>query len=172
MPRMSGAKALVEALKAEKVKHIFGIPGGSTIPTYDVLYDERNIHHILTRHEQAAAHAAEGYARASGNVGVCLATSGPGATNLTTGVLDAYMDSCPVVAITGQVPSPFLGTDAFQEADMMSLMLPITKHNFMARCVADLPRMIRLAFDIATTGRPGPVHIDIPKDVQMQKDNF
>ncbi len=171
MPRMSGAKALVEALKAEKVKHIFGIPGGSTIPTYDVLYDERKIRHILTRHEQAAAHAAEGYARASGKVGVCLATSGPGATNLTTGILDAYMDSCPVVAITGQVPSPFLGTDAFQEADMMSLMLPITKHNFMARCVADLPRMIRLAFDIATTGRPGPVHIDIPKDVQMQKDN-
>lgn len=170
MPKMTGAKALIETLKAEKVKHIFGIPGGAMIPVYDVLYDEKKIRHILTRHEQAAAHAADGYARASGKPGVCMATSGPGATNLTTGILNAYMDSSPVVAITGQVPTPFLGTDAFQEADMMSVMLPITKHNFMIPSVAEIPRMVRLAFKIATTGRQGPVHIDLPKDVQAKED--
>ncbi len=170
MPQMTGAKALIESLKAEKVKHIFGIPGGATIPIYDALYDEKRIRHILVRHEQAAAHAADGYARVSGGPGVCMATSGPGATNLTTGILNAYMDSSPVVAITGQVPKPFLGTDAFQEADMVSVMLPITKHNFMIRSVAEVPRMVRLAFKIATTGRQGPVHIDLPKDVQASKD--
>ncbi|HID28451.1 MAG TPA: acetolactate synthase large subunit, partial [Desulfobacterales bacterium] len=122
MPRMTGAEALIESLKAEKIKHIFGIPGGAMIPVYDVLHDERKIRHILVRHEQAAAHAADGYARASGRPGVCMATSGPGATNLTTGILNAYMDSSPVVAITGQVPKSLLGTDAFQEADMVSRM--------------------------------------------------
>jgi acetolactate synthase-1/2/3 large subunit len=167
---MTGAKALIESLKAEKVKHIFGIPGGAMIPVYDVLYDEKKLRHILVRHEQAAAHAADGYARASGGPGVCMATSGPGATNLMTGILNAYMDSSPVVAITGQVPKPLLGTDAFQEADMVSCMLPVTKHNFMIGSVAEVPRMVRLAFKIATTGRPGPVHIDLPKDVQASKD--
>lgn len=171
MPRMTGAEALIESLKAEKIKHIFGIPGGAMIPVYDVLHDERKIRHILVRHEQAAAHAADGYARASGRPGVCMATSGPGATNLTTGILNAYMDSSPVVAITGQVPKSLLGTDAFQEADMVSIMLPITKHNFMVRNVVEIPRMIKLAFKIATTGRPGPVHVDLPKDVQVSEDN-
>jgi len=167
MPKMSGAKILIETLKSERVKHIFGIPGGATIPIYDVLYDEKEIRHILTRHEQAAAHAADGYARVSGKPGVCMATSGPGATNLVTGILNAYMDSSPVIAITGQVPKPFLGTDAFQEADMMSIMLPITKHNFMIRSVSEIPKKVKLAFKIAMTGRRGPVHIDFPKDMQV-----
>lgn len=166
MVEMAGAKALFESLKAEGVKHIFGIPGGAIIPTYDVLYDEREIRHILTRHEQGAAHAADGYARASGRPGVCMTTSGPGATNLTTGILNAYMDGSPVVAISGQVATPALGTDAFQEADMLSIMLPITKHNFIVRSAGDVPRVVRLAFKIASTGRPGPVHIDLPRDVQ------
>jgi len=171
MPKMSGAKALIEALEAEKVKHIFGIPGGAMIPVYDVLYDEKKIRHILVRHEQAAAHAADGYARASGKPGVCMATSGPGATNLTTGILNAYMDSSPVVAISGQVPKSLLGTDAFQEADMVSVMLPVAKHNFMVRSAAEVPQMVRLAFKIATTGRQGPVHVDLPKDVQVEESN-
>ncbi|MEM3401789.1 MAG: biosynthetic-type acetolactate synthase large subunit [Candidatus Hadarchaeales archaeon] len=166
---LPGAKILLEALKAEGVRHIFGIPGGAIIPIYDALYDEKEITHILTRHEQAAAHAADGYARASGKVGVCMTTSGPGATNLTTGILNAYMDSSPVVAISGQVTMPAIGTDAFQEADMLSVMLPITKHNFIVKSPGDLPKIVRLAFTIATTGRPGPVHIDIPKNVQVEK---
>lgn len=169
MVELTGAKALIESLKAEGVKHIFGIPGGAIIPVYDVLYDEPGLKHILVRHEQAAAHAADGYARASGKPGVCMSTSGPGATNLTTGILNAYMDSSPVVAISGQVPLSSLGTDAFQEADMLSVMLPITKHNFMIRSVEEVPRVVRLAFKIATTGRPGPVHIDLPKNVQSDK---
>jgi acetolactate synthase-1/2/3 large subunit len=166
---LTGAKMLFEALKAEGVKHIFGIPGGAIIPVYDALYDEKKIHHILVRHEQAAAHAADGYARASGKAGVCMTTSGPGATNLTTGMLNAYMDSSPVVAISGQVPTLALGTDAFQEADMLSIMLPITKHNFIVHRVEELPSTVRQAFHVATTGRPGPVHIDLPKDVQAGK---
>jgi len=172
MVELTGSKALLEALKAEGVKHIFGIPGGAMIPVYDALYDEREIHHILMRHEQGAAHAADGYARALGKQGVCMATSGPGATNLTTGVLNAYMDSSPVVAITGQVSSSMLGTDAFQEADMLSVMLPITKHNFIVHRTEDVPRTVRLAFKIAIDGRPGPVHIDLPKDVQVGKADF
>ncbi|MEM4201618.1 MAG: thiamine pyrophosphate-binding protein, partial [Candidatus Hadarchaeum sp.] len=159
MVEMTGARALFEALKAEGVRNIFGIPGGAIIPVYDALYDEAEIRHILTRHEQAAAHAADGYARATGRPGVCLTTSGPGATNLTTGILNAYMDSSPVVAISGQMPNSVLGSDAFQEADMLSIMLPITKHNFIIRNVVDLPGIIRLAFKTATSGRPGPVHI-------------
>lgn len=169
MVEMTGAKALFEALKAEGVRDIFGIPGGAMIPVYDALYDEPEIRHILTRHEQAAAHAADGYARATGKPGVCFTTSGPGATNLTTGILTAYMDSSPVVAISGQMPNSVLGSDAFQEADMLSIMLPITKHNFIIRHVTELPAIIRLAFKTATTGRPGPVHIDLPKDVQVSK---
>ena len=164
---MTGSRALFEALKAEGVRHIFGIPGGAIIPVYDALYDEHEIVHILTRHEQAAAHAADGYARALGKPGVCMTTSGPGATNLTTGILNAYMDSSPVVAISGQVPTKALGTDAFQEADMLSVMLPVTKHNFIVHTVEELPATIRLAFRTAMSGRPGPVHIDLPKDVQV-----
>ncbi len=169
MVELTGSKALFEALKAEGVKHIFGIPGGAIIPVYDALYDEHEIRHILTRHEQGAAHAADGYARALGKPGVCMTTSGPGATNLTTGILNAYMDSSPVVAISGQVPSATLGTDAFQEADMLSVMLPVTKHNFIVHRIEELPAIVRLAFKVATTGRQGPVHIDLPKNVQVSK---
>ncbi len=169
MVELTGSKALIEALKAEDVKHIFGIPGGAAIPIYDALYDEKEIHHILTRHEQGAAHAADGYARVLGKPGVCMTTSGPGATNLTTGILNAYMDSSPVVAISGQVPTATLGTDAFQEADMLSVMLPITKHNFIIHKIEELPSVVRLAFKTAITGRPGPVHIDLPKNVQVNK---
>ncbi|MEW6222852.1 MAG: biosynthetic-type acetolactate synthase large subunit [Candidatus Hadarchaeota archaeon] len=169
MVEMTGSKALFEALKAEGAKHIFGIPGGSIIPIYDALYDEHEIRHILTRHEQGAAHAADGYARAIGKPGICMTTSGPGASNLITGVLNAYMDSSPVIALSGQVTSNVLGTDAFQEADMLSLMLPITKHNFIVKKAEELPKIVRLAFKVAISGRPGPVHIDIPKDVQVGK---
>ena len=169
MVELTGSKALFEALKVEGVKHIFGIPGGAMIPVYDSLYDEKEIRHILTRHEQGAAHAADGYARALGKAGVCMTTSGPGATNLTTGILNAYMDSSPVVAISGQVPTGAIGTDAFQEADMLSVMLPITKHNFIVHRVEELPGVVRLAFKVAITGRPGPVHIDLPKSVQVRK---
>jgi len=169
MALMSGSKAVWECLKAEGVKHVFGIPGGAIISTYDALYEDSEITHILTRHEQAAAHAADGYARVSGKPGVCMSTSGPGATNLVTGILNAFMDSSPVVAISGQVATPAIGTDAFQEADMLSLMLPITKHNFIIHTIDELPKTFRMAFKIATTGRPGPVHIDLPKDVQISK---
>lgn len=165
---ISGAKALVKALEREKVEVIFGIPGGATIPFYDELYDS-SIRHILVRHEQVAAHAADGYARASGNVGVCCATSGPGATNLTTGIANAYMDSVPIVALTGQVPTAMIGKDAFQEADTVGITMPITKHNFQLRSVEDIPVIIKMAFKIAKTGRPGPVLIDIPKDVQEKE---
>lgn len=165
---MKGAKAIVEALRREGVEVIFGIPGGASIPFYDVLYDA-DIRHILTRHEQVAAHAADGYARASGRVGVCSATSGPGATNLTTGIANAYMDSSPIVAITGQVPTPFIGRDAFQEADVMGITMPITKHNFQLRRVEEIPVVFKKAFRIARTGRPGPVLIDMPKDIQEKE---
>jgi len=169
MEEMTGAVALLSALKSEGVRHIFGIPGGAIIPVYDALYEEPSIRHILVRHEQAAAHAADGYARALGKPGVCMATSGPGACNLLTGILNAYMDSSPVIAITGQVPTHLLGTDAFQEADLLSLMLPITKHNFLVKSVEELVEAVRKAFQIAMTGRPGPVHIDLPRDVQLAK---
>ncbi|TKJ26076.1 MAG: acetolactate synthase, large subunit, biosynthetic type [Hadesarchaea archaeon B3_Hades] len=169
MVELTGSKALFEALKVEGVKHIFGIPGGAIIPIYDALYDVHEIRHILTRHEQGAAHAADGYARALGKQGVCMTTSGPGATNLTTGILNACMDSSPVVAISGQVPTQALGTDAFQEADMLSVMLPIAKHNFIVHRIEELPSVVRLAFKVAMTGRPGPVHIDLPKNVQVTK---
>ncbi len=166
---LTGSQILWKCLKAEGVKEVFGIPGGAIIHAYDTLYSETEIRHILVRHEQAAAHAADGYARASGRPGVCVTTSGPGATNLVTGILNAYMDSSPVVAISGQVSTSLLGLDAFQEADMLSIMLPITKHNFIVQRVEDLPRTIRLAFLISLTGRPGPVHIDLPRDIQSAK---
>ncbi|WP_424357534.1 biosynthetic-type acetolactate synthase large subunit [Methanocella sp. MCL-LM] len=163
--RISGARALLESLQREGVDTIFGYPGGQILPVYDELYDSK-LRHILVRHEQAAAHAADGYARATGRTGVCLATSGPGATNLVTGIATAYMDSVPVVAITGQVPVPLIGNDAFQEADITGITIPITKHNYLIKNVKDLPHTVKEAFFVASTGRPGPVLIDLPKDVQ------
>ncbi|MEM2464896.1 MAG: biosynthetic-type acetolactate synthase large subunit [Candidatus Bathyarchaeia archaeon] len=169
MVLMSGAKALLETLKREKVKVIFGIPGGAILPVYDELYVESEINHILMRHEQCAAHAADGYARASGQVGVCMSTSGPGATNLVTGIANAYMDSTPIVAITGQVPRAFIGRDAFQEADIIGITTPITKCNFQVRSVSDIPKIVKTAFYVASTGRRGPVLIDLPRDVQIEE---
>jgi len=165
--KMSGAQALLEALKQQNVNVIFGIPGGAILPVYDTLYDS-GIRHILAHHEQCAAHAADGYARASGRPGVCMATSGPGATNLVTGIANAYMDSSPIIAFTGQVPRPMIGKDAFQEADIVGITTPITKHNFQVKRASDIPRTVKTAFYIATTGRPGPVLIDLPKDVQTE----
>ncbi|MBS7648948.1 biosynthetic-type acetolactate synthase large subunit [Candidatus Bathyarchaeota archaeon] len=165
---MSGAKGLIEALKKENVEVIFGIPGGAILPVYDVLYDS-DIKHILMRHEQCAAHAADGYARASGRAGVCMSTSGPGATNLVTGIANAYMDSSPVIAITGQVPRSFIGKDAFQETDIVGVTTPITKCNFQVRNAAEIPKIVKTAFYIALTGRRGPVLIDLPKDVQTEE---
>jgi acetolactate synthase-1/2/3 large subunit len=163
----TGAKILVESLQREGVEIIFGYPGGVVLPIYDELYDS-SLRHILVRHEQAAAHAADGYARASGRVGVCLATSGPGACNLVTGIATAYMDSVPMVALTGQVPTNLLGNDAFQESDITGITMPITKHNYLVKDTADLGRVVKEAFYIAGTGRPGPVLIDIPKDVSTK----
>lgn len=165
--KKSGAEILVDALIQEKVDILFGYPGGVVIPIFDVLYDTKKIKVILTRHEQGSAHAADGYARATGKVGVCLATSGPGATNLVTGIATAYLDSIPMVAITGQVSSPLLGTDAFQEADMVGISRPITKHNFLVKSIKELPTILKQAFHIARSGRPGPVLVDIPKDVSV-----
>ena len=162
---MRGGEAIIESLKNMGVKTIFGYPGGQTIPFYDMLYDSE-LDHILVRHEQCAAHAADGYARASGKVGVCLATSGPGATNLVTGIATAYMDSSPIIAITGQVPTHLIGNDAFQEADIIGITMPITKHSFQPKNPDLIPSMIKSSFEIAATGRPGPILIDVPKEVQ------
>ena len=170
--KMSGSQAIVEALKREGVKTIFGIPGGAIMPVYDVLYDEKEIRHILMRHEQCAAHAADAYARVTGGPGVCMATSGPGATNLVTGIATAYMDSSPVIAITGQVPTSLIGKDAFQETDIIGITTPITKYNYQVRSVRDIPRIVKEAFYIATAGRPGPVLIDLPKDMQTGVDDI
>jgi len=169
--KLSGAQILIECLKREGVELLIGYPGGQVLPIFDKLYD-CDIRFILPRHEQAAAHAADGYARATGKVGVCLATSGPGATNLTTGIANAYMDSIPMVAITGQVKSHLIGNDAFQEADVTGITRPITKHNYLVKDVRELARIIREAFYIASTGRPGPVLIDIPSDIQLQETEF
>jgi acetolactate synthase-1/2/3 large subunit len=168
---MNGAQILIESLKREGVEVMFGYPGGQVLPIFDKLYDA-DIRFILTRHEQGAAHAADGYSRATGKVGVCLATSGPGATNLTTGIANAYMDSIAMVAITGQVKTFLIGNDAFQEADVTGITRPITKHNFLVKDVKELARIVREAFYIASTGRPGPVLIDIPSDVQLQETEF
>jgi acetolactate synthase-1/2/3 large subunit len=171
--KKTGAEILIDGLIKEKVDVVFGYPGGVVIPLFDVIYDTRELTFILTRHEQAAAHAADGYARATGRVGVCLATSGPGATNLMTGIATAYLDSIPMVAITGQVATPLLGTDAFQEADIVGISRPITKHNFLVKSVSDLPTILKQAFYIASTGRPGPVLVDIPVDVfRSTLDNY
>jgi acetolactate synthase I/II/III large subunit len=161
---MKGAEFLVKALEHEGVELIFGYPGGAIMPVYDALLDSK-IRHILVRHEQAAALAADGYARAAGKVGVCMATSGPGATNLVTGIANAYMDSVPMVAITGQVATSLMGTDAFQEVDIFGITLPVVKHSFLAKTAAELPRIVHEAFRIARSGRPGPVLIDLPKDI-------
>lgn len=169
---LSGAQALIESLKKEGVDVIFGYPGGAVLPIYDVLYETKDIRHILTRHEQGAAHAADGYARATGKVGVCMATSGPGATNLVTGIANAHMDSVPIVAITGQVGTALLGRDSFQEADITGITMPITKHNYLVKSTEDLPRVVKEAFHLARTGRPSPVLIDIPKDIQIKKIHY
>jgi acetolactate synthase I/II/III large subunit len=169
--KMSGAMMLIEALKRENVEVIFGYPGGAVLPIYDKLYDS-GIFHVLTRHEQGGIHAAEGYARISGKPGVVIATSGPGATNIVTGLADAMMDSIPLVVFTGQVASSVIGSDAFQEADVVGITMPITKHNYQVRDVNDLPKIIKEAFHIATTGRPGPVLIDIPKDMSTEEAEF
>lgn len=165
------AEALVRCLEQENVNLIFGYPGGAILPVYDALYNS-TIKHVLTRHEQGAVHAADGYARVTGKVGVCLATSGPGATNLVTGIANAYMDSVPMVVITGQVPVSQIGTDAFQEVDITGITIPVTKHNFLIKDPKQLPQIVRKAFHIATTGRPGPVLIDLPKDVAQDKIKF
>ncbi len=161
----TGAKILVESLQREGVETIFGYPGGQILPVYDELYDS-SLRHILVRHEQAAAHAADGYARASGRVGVCLATSGPGACNLVTGIATAYMDSVPIVAITGQVPTTMLGNDAFQESDITGITMPVTKHSYLVKKTDEISSVVQEAFYVAGTGRPGPVLIDLPKDTQ------
>ncbi|MGZ8601963.1 MAG: acetolactate synthase large subunit [Actinomycetota bacterium] len=170
--KMSGADALLKALEQEGVDSVFGIPGGASMPIYDPLVDRSPIRHILCRHEQGAGHAAEGYAWATGRVGVCMATSGPGATNLVTPLADAKMDSVPIVAITGQVPTPVVGNDAFQEADITGITMPVTKHNFLVKDPADIVATVREAFHIASTGRPGPVLIDLPKDVLLAETTY
>lgn len=163
---VSGARLVVKALEREGVRHVFGYPGGAIMPLYDALTGSR-LQHILVRHEQAAALAADAYGRVTGRPGVCIATSGPGATNLITGIANAFMDSVPMVAITGQVPSPLMGTDAFQEVDIFGITLPIVKHSFIIRHTADIPRIFAEAFRIAESGRPGPVLIDLPKDIAV-----
>jgi acetolactate synthase-1/2/3 large subunit len=169
---VTGAQSLVRSLESVGAEVVFGIPGGAILPAYDPLFDSKTVRHILVRHEQGGGHAAEGYAQATGKVGVCMATSGPGATNLVTPIADAYMDSVPMVAITGQVPSAAIGTDAFQEADICGITMPITKHNFLVQHADDIPRVIAEAFHIASTGRPGPVLVDLPKDVLQAQTGF
>lgn len=169
---ITGSEILLRSLLLEGVDCVFGYPGGAVLYIYDAMHNNKNFKHLLTRHEQGAIHAAEGYARSTGKVGVCIATSGPGATNLVTGIATAYMDSVPLVVITGNVPTAQIGTDAFQEADIIGITMPITKHSYQVRNVEDLPRIIREAFHLASSGRKGPVLIDIPKDVSADKTNF
>ncbi len=171
MTKMTGAQAIIEALKKEKVNHIFGISGGAVLPIYDVLYDAE-MRNILAKHEQCAGHMADGYARVSGLPGVCIATSGPGATNLVTGIANAYMDSSPVVSITGQVTRAAIGKDAFQEADIVGITTPITKYVTQVKRTEDIPKVFKTAFYIATSGRPGPVLVDVPKDIQQHSTDF
>jgi acetolactate synthase I/II/III large subunit len=170
--QMTGAQSLIRSLEAAGVETVFGIPGGAILPAYDPLLDSRQIRHILVRHEQGAGHAAQGYAAVTGRVGVCMATSGPGATNLVTPIADAQMDSVPIVAVTGQVASGAIGSDAFQEADIRGITMPITKHNYLVTDPAEIPRVIAEAFHIASTGRPGPVLVDIAKDALQATTTF
>ncbi|MBS7807595.1 acetolactate synthase 3 catalytic subunit [Variovorax sp. PCZ-1] len=172
LPEMRGAEVLCAALAAENVKYVWGYPGGAVLHIYDALYKQQSMQHILVRHEQAAVHAADGYARATGDVGVALVTSGPGATNAVTGIATAYMDSIPMVIITGQVPVPAIGLDAFQECDTIGITRPIVKHNFLVKDVRDMADTIKKAFHIARSGRPGPVVVDVPKDVSFNKVKF
>ena len=169
---VTGAQSLIRSLEEVGADTVFGIPGGTILPAYDPLMDSTRVRHVLVRHEQGAGHAATGYAQATGKVGVCMATSGPGATNLVTPIADANMDSVPLVAITGQVVSAAIGTDAFQEADIVGISMPITKHSFLVTKAEDIPRVIAQAFHIASTGRPGPVLVDIPKDILQKKTTF
>src|SRR5712691_7069647 len=166
---LTGAEIVVRALKDQGVRHIFGYPGGAVLPIYDSLFEDNELVHVLVRHEQGAVHAAEGYARSTGKPGVVLVTSGPGATNAVTGLTDALMDSIPIVVLTGQVATHLIGNDAFQECDTVGITRPCTKHNWLVKDVNDLARVMHEAFQIATTGRPGPVVVDIPKDVQFKK---
>ncbi len=170
--QVSGAKSVVRSLEEAGAEVVFGIPGGAVLPVYDPLLDSTRVRHVLVRHEQGAGHAATGYAQASGRVGVCMATSGPGATNLVTPIADAHMDSVPLVAITGQVGRPMIGTDGFQEADICGITMPITKHNFLVTDPAEIPQTIAAAFHLASTGRPGPVLVDLPKDVLQSETTF
>jgi len=173
MPKLlSGAAIVFKALEDQNVDHIFGYPGGAVLPIYDELKNHKTIKHILARHEQGAGHAAEGYARSSGKPGVVLVTSGPGATNVVTALADAYMDSIPLVCISGQVPTHLIGTDAFQECDTTGITRPCTKYNWLVKDVNDLAKVLHTAFEVATTGRPGPVLVDIPKDIQFKKGNY
>ena len=166
---MTGAEMVMEALADQGIEHVFGYPGGAVLPIYDALFQQEKVKHILVRHEQGAVHAAEGYARSTGKVGCVLVTSGPGATNAVTGLTDALMDSTPIVCLTGQVPTHLIGNDAFQECDTVGITRPCTKHNYLVKNVADLPRVLHEAFHIARSGRPGPVVVDIPKDIQFAK---
>src|SRR3954463_16543071 len=169
--QITGAQSLIRSLETAGVEVLFGIPGGAILPAYDPLFDS-SIRHILVRHEQGAGHAATGYAQATGRVGVCMATSGPGATNLVTPIADAHMDSVPMVAITGQVASTHIGTDAFQEADIVGITLPVTKHSFLVSRAEEIARTVAEAFHIAATGRPGPVLIDVTKDALQSVTDF
>ena len=168
----TGAEIVFKCMEDQKVEFIFGYPGGAVLPIYDELKNHDSIKHILARHEQGAGHAAEGYARSCGKPGVVLVTSGPGATNVVTALTDAYMDSIPLVCISGQVPTHLIGTDAFQECDTTGITRPCTKHNWLVKDVKDLAKTIHKAFEVATTGRPGPVLVDIPKDIQFQKAKY
>ncbi|MCP4969566.1 MAG: acetolactate synthase large subunit [Arcobacter sp.] len=170
--KISGAKMVTESLKEEGVEVVFGYPGGAIMNVYDEIYQQSFFQHILTRHEQAAIHAAEGYAKSTGKVGVAIVTSGPGFTNAVTGLADAYMDSIPLVVISGQVPTTIIGTDGFQEIDAVGISRPCTKHNYLVNDIKDLPRIIKEAFHVANTGRPGPVHVDIPKDITAEISDF
>src|SRR5262245_37032393 len=169
---ISGAEMVIEALADQGVTDIFGYPGGAVLPIYDALFHQEKVRHVLVRHEQGAVHAADGYARSTGKVGAVLVTSGPGATNAVTGLTDALMDSVPLVCITGQVPTHLIGNDAFQECDTVGITRPCTKHNYLVKDVADLPRVLHEAFYVAGSGRPGPVVVDIPKDIQFAKGTY
>jgi len=169
---LTGGEIMCEALVQEGVRVLFGYPGGAIMPFYDALYNCPELHHVLVRHEQGATHAADGYARATGKVGVCAATSGPGATNMVTGLANAFMDSVPIVAITGQVARPAIGKDSFQETDVIGVTMPITKHNILVRSADEVGAAIHEAFAIARSGRPGPVVVDVPKDVQFERATY
>src|SRR6201988_4304568 len=172
MSEMTGAEMVIAALADQGVEYIFGYPGGAVLPIYDALFQQDKVQHILVRHEQGAVHAAEGYARSTGKVGAVLVTSGPGATNAVTGLTDALCDSVPLVVITGQVPTHLIGNDAFQECDTVGITRPCTKYNYLVKSVDDLPRVLHEAFHIASSGRPGPVVVDIPKDIQFAKGTY